>query len=241
METKDYIALNVSDHTARPAGRIEDAHESAVVLDYDNLCVRRGEILGILGANGSGKSTLVRSLGAQLAADNDRIILSGRAMLQSERAVKRLINRVLADCSLFQRLTPVENLIYGARLYKLGEQEASARALAALKQAGLEEELARRPAQELDLEAQQKVVAACAALTQPALLLLDEPTAGLATDERRATQALIGELRDIYNAAILLTTSDAQEASALCDRVALLDAGRIVAVDTPYALKELND
>jgi len=230
MGTLDYIALGVSNIGDR---------KSVVALDYGCFQIRRGEVFGILGSSGSGKSTLMRRIAAQIAADSDHITVSGHHILRNEKTVKRLINRVLADCSLFQKLTPVENLIYGARLYNLGEQKARECALEALKHAGLEEEEICRPMKELDLVAQQKVAKACAALTRPALLLLDEPMAELSFCSKQRIQTLIKELRDIYNATVLLATSDVREVDALCDRVAILDDGKIIALDTPAGLKEL--
>jgi len=228
MNTIDYIALKIPEPTDSA---------SAVVLDCDRFQVQRGEVFGLLGAARSGKSALMRRLAELLAEDKVHITLSGHRVLQDEETVKRLINRVLADYALFQKLTPLENLIYGARLYNLGEREANARALTALEQAGLDEEAIHRPVRELDTQAQRKVAEACAALAQPALLLLDEPTAGLPADERRATQSLIEELQDTYKATVLLATQDAGEADALCDRIAILEEGQIVALDTPEGLK----
>ena len=87
---------------------------------------------------------------------------------------------------------------------------------------------------------QQKVAIARAFLTQPILLLLDEPTTGLDPRSKREVQAFVEELRDTHDATILLTTHDMQEADALCDRIAILDEGRIVALDTPAGLKGLG-
>jgi ABC-2 type transport system ATP-binding protein len=213
--------------------------QSSVALDCGSFQVRRGEVLGFLGAEGAGKSALVRDVADLLAADDGRIIVSGQRVLRDETAVRRLINRVLADTSLFKRLTPVENLIYGARLYRLGEEKARECALEILEQIGLREDDVLRPVGQLSPSVQQKVADACAALTQPALLLLDEPTKGLSAGSRREMQAFIEELRDVYNATILLTTDDVGEADTICDRVAILDDGRIVALDTPTGLRTL--
>jgi ABC-2 type transport system ATP-binding protein len=246
MGTMDYIALNVSglnepivkNNTIRWRWRqASNAQEPAVALDCGSFQIRRGEVFGVLGNHGSGKSALVRDIAVLLAADDSRITVSGHAVLRDELAVKRLINRVLADGSLFKTLTPMENLIYGARLYGLGEREAQECTLEVLKQIGLDEEAIFRPVEELSAHLQQKVVTACAALTRPAFLLLNEPTMGLSDGSRQKVQSFIEELRDVYSATILLTTSDVQEADELCDRVAILDKGQIVALDTPAGLK----
>jgi ABC-2 type transport system ATP-binding protein len=248
MGTIDYIALEVSGlnrQFVRNGGprwgqkQSSDVGQSTVALDCGSFQVQRGEVLGILGTDRADRSALVRDVAALLAADDGRIIVSGHGVLRDTVAVKRLINRVLADTSLFKRLTPVENLIYGARLHRLGEKEAREYALGILKQMGLDENDVLRPVGELSPSVQRKVTDACASLTQPVFLLLDEPTKGLPTGSRRKMQSFIAELRDVYNATILLTTRDVQEADTICDRVAILDDGQIVALDTPAGLKTL--
>lgn len=248
MGTMDYIALEVSgltkqvvkDDNLRQLGkRDSDAHKPVVALDCGQFQVRYGEILGVLGGDRSGKSALVRSVGDLLVADDDRITVSGHQLLQDKVAVRRLINRVLADASRFNKLTPMEWLIYGARLYCLGKRKARERVLEVLGQVGLDEEDIFRPLEELSPCMQQRVAAACASLTQPVFLLLDEPTAGLTFHSKGEMQSFLGELRDVYNATILLTTRDVGEADALCDRVAILHQGQIVALDTPAGLRGL--
>lgn len=246
MSTVDYIALEVSGLTKQFVKddnlrwrRNGDIHKSVVALDCGSFQVWYGEILGILGSNDSGLSALVRSIADRLVADGGRVTVSGRNVLRDEMAVKRLINRVLADAVLFNELTPMQILIYGARLYGLGEQTARGCAWEILKQIGLDEQVIFCPLEGLSACTQQKVVAACASLTQPAFLLLNEPTTGLPAWNKYKVQSLMEELRDVYNATILLTTRDVWEADALCDRIAILDDGQIVALDTPAGLKGL--
>jgi ABC-2 type transport system ATP-binding protein len=108
-----------------------------------------------------------------------------------------------------------------------------------LTRLGLKEEAIYRPMEEMSRGMQQKVAAARAFLTQPILLLLDEPTTGLDPRSKREVQDFLRELRDVHDATILLTTHDMQEADALCDRIAILDEGRIVALNNPAGLKAL--
>jgi len=246
MSTIDYIALDVLDLDKHMTliqdwSRAQDdaPRQPQVVLDCDDFQVRRREILGVLGGVGSGKSTLVRDVAALLVTDERHVTVSGHGILWDQVAIKRLINRVLTDTALFRALTPVENLVYGARLKSLEEANGRARAAEVLAQMGLDEAAITRPTGTLSATQQQQVAAACAALTQPALLVLDDPLAGLARQSREEAVAFLRELRDVYNATILLTTDDACEAEILCDRVAILDAGRIVALDTPANLKRL--
>jgi ABC-2 type transport system ATP-binding protein len=247
MVNNAHIALDVSDVTKqfvkseglrwpwRRSGN--NGRKPVVAVKRVSFQVRRGEVFGILGPNGSGKSTLVRCIATLLLPDQGQILVFGHDVLREEMAVKRLINRVSVEASFFKKLTPMENLLYGARLYGMDVRVARRQVLAILKRLGLKKEDAFRPMEEMSRGTQQKVAIARAFLTQPILLLLDEPTTGLDPRSKREVQAFVEDLRDNHDATILLTTHDMQEADALCDRVAILDEGEIVALDTPSGLK----
>ena len=124
-------------------------------------------------------------------------------------------------------------------MYGISGGEARERATAVLKRLGLEEKNLTRPMEEMSRGMQQKVAIARAFLSRPTLLLLDEPTTGLDPRSKREVQAFVRELRDTHGATILLTTHDMIEADTLCDRIAIIDGGNIVALDTPENLKRL--
>jgi len=220
-----------------PWQRQRDDRTVVTAVNNVSLKVRRGEVFGILGPNGSGKSTLVRCISTLLVPDDGAITVFGYDVRADEMAVKRLINRVSVEASFFKKLTPMENLLYGARLYGVDAREARDRAVAILTRLGLKKDVIYRPMEQMSRGMQQKVAAARAFLTQPILLLLDEPTTGLDPRSKREVQEFLRELRDTHDATIMLTTHDMQEAEALCDRIAILDEGRIVALDTPAGLK----
>ena len=221
----------------RPNGDSRKA--GTVAVDHISFSVRRGEIFGVLGPNGSGKSTLIRLIATLLLPDGGDIRVFGHDVVRESLAVQRLINRVSVEASFFKKLSPMENLLYGARLYGLGAAEARSRVTAILTRLGLEARYIGRPMEEMSRGMQQKVAIARALISQPTLLLLDEPTTGLDPRSKREVQAFVRELRDSHDTTILLTTHDMHEAEALCDRVAILDGGRIVALDTPAALKKM--
>jgi ABC-2 type transport system ATP-binding protein len=129
--------------------------------------------------------------------------------------------------------------MYGARLYGVNAGEARTQVKAVLTRLGLEEKAIYQPMEEMSRGTQQKVAIARAFLSRPILLLLDEPTTGLDPRSKRDVQAFIRELRDSHDATILLTTHDMVEADTLCDRIAIIDGGNIVALDTPENLKRL--
>jgi ABC-2 type transport system ATP-binding protein len=213
--------------------------KKVIAVDDVSLEVRRNEIFGILGPNGSGKSTLIRLIATLLVPDQGEIQVFGLDVTRDEMAVKRLINRVSVDAAFFKKLSSMENLMYAARLYGLSGKEARQQAFDILHRLGLKDKEILGPLEDMSRGMQQKVAIARAFLSQPTLLLLDEPTTGLDPRSKREVQAFVEELRDRHDATILLTTHDMHEAEALCDRIAILDDGKVVALDTPAGLKKL--
>ena len=202
-----------------------------------SLRVERGEIYGVLGANGSGKSTLIRHVSALLSLDRGRAEIFGHDVERDEMAVKRLINRVSVDAAFFKKLSPYENLAFAARLYGLHAGEARAEAVRILARLGISEKRMGSPIEQMSRGMQQKVAIARALLTSPTLLLLDEPTTGLDPRSKLEVQSFIEDVQAVHDATILLTTHDMAEADRLCNRIAILDRGRLVVEDTPNSLK----
>lgn len=213
-------------------------HKKPVAAITDvSMRLERGDIHGILGANGSGKSTLIRLISGLLTLDSGRVEVFGHDIERDEMAVKRLINRVSVDAAFFKKLSPMENLIFAARLYGLDGATARRDALAILERLGIGAKRVDRPIEQMSRGMQQKVAIARALLTSPALLLLDEPTTGLDPRSKIEVQSFIEELRQTHDATIVLTTHDLAEAERLCRHITVLDAGRVVAEDTPEGLK----
>jgi ABC-2 type transport system ATP-binding protein len=206
-------------------------------VDDVDLTVPRGEIFGILGSNGSGKSTLIRLISTLLLPDAGAIRVFGHDVVREEMAVKRLINRVSVDAAFFKKLSPWENLSYAARLYGMPNKQARRRAIEILSQLGIKKKRIDEPLEHMSRGMQQKVAIARAFLTSPVLLLLDEPTTGLDPRSKRDVQEFVLAIRERHDATVLLTSHDMSEADRLCDRLAIIDNGRIVALDTPAALK----
>ena len=215
-------------------------HEKREVRAVDDvsLTIKRREIVGILGANGSGKSTLVRMLSTLLIPDTGQVRIFGYDIEKDERMVQRLINRVSVEASFFKKLSPMENLIYAARLYNMPGAEARAKIRSILGRLGIPKDRIGQPLEHMSRGMQQKVAIARAFLTSPTVLLLDEPTTGLDPRSKIEVQNFVRELRETHDATILITTHDMDEAEALCDRVAIIDQGRIVAQGTVEELKQ---
>ncbi|MEA2549000.1 MAG: type transport system ATP-binding protein [Chloroflexota bacterium] len=201
-----------------------------------SLRLERGDIVGILGANGSGKSTLIRLVSGLLTLDEGRVEVFGHDIERDEMAVKRLINRVSVDAAFFKKLSPMENLLFAARLYGLDATGARKSAIEILGRLGIGEKRIGRPIEQMSRGMQQKVAIARALLTSPSLLLLDEPTTGLDPRSKLDVQSFIEELRETHDASIVLTTHDLAEAERLCGSITVLAGGRVVVEDSPAGL-----
>ena len=232
--------------TAAPALLIESVSKSFVVgrarkpvdaIRDVSMRLERGDVHGILGANGSGKSTLIRLISGLLTLDSGRVEVFGHDIERDEMEVKRLINRVSVDAAFFKKLSPMENLLFAARLYGLDGKVARRDTVAILERLGVSEKRLGRPVEQMSRGMQQKVAIARALLTSPTLLLLDEPTTGLDPRSKLDVQAFIEEVNATHDATIVLTTHDLAEAERLCGRITVLNEGRVVAEDTPDGLK----
>jgi ABC-2 type transport system ATP-binding protein len=235
------IAVRVSQITkyfgkARPAAK--NGNGRVIAVDHVSFDVARGEVFGVLGPNGSGKSTLIRLMATLLLPDEGVVLVFGHDAVREAMVVRRLINRVSVEASFFKKLSPMENLLYGARLYGLEAGRARREIRQILDRLGLQADSIGKPMEEMSRGMQQKVAIARALLSRPAMLLLDEPTTGLDPRSKLEVQAAVRELREQHGTTILLTTHDMAEADGLCDRLAIVDRGRLAALGTPATLKE---
>jgi ABC-2 type transport system ATP-binding protein len=231
-----------------PALLIEDVSKRFMVgrkkkpvtaISHVTLRLERGDIHGVLGANGSGKSTLIRLISGLLTLDEGRVEVFGHDIERDEMEVKRLINRVSVDAAFFKKLSPMENLLFAARLYGLDGKTAKRETVTILARLGISEKRLGRPVEQMSRGMQQKVAIARALLTSPTLLLLDEPTTGLDPRSKLDVQTFIEELRETHDATIVLTTHDLAEAERLCGRITILNDARVVAEATPDELKAM--
>ena len=199
--------------------------------------VAPGEIFGLIGANGSGKSTLIRILSSLVLADEGEVRVFGYDVERDSLQVRQLINRVSADPSFFRQMSALENLLFYGRAYGLRPACAKEQAASILDRLGLDDGQRRTMVKELSRGQQQKIAVARAFLTSPVLMLLDEPTTGLDPRSKRDVQRFIREVQRDQEATIILTTHDMGEAEALCDRIAFIVGGRIVAEGTSAELR----
>jgi ABC-2 type transport system ATP-binding protein len=230
---------SAKDGSSAKNGSPKNGKKEIIAVNKVSFEVHEGEIFGVLGPNGSGKSTLIRLMATLLLPDGGDLQIFGHDVVAESLKVQKLINRVSVEASFFKKLSPMENLMYGARLYGMSGAETKVQVVEILTRLGLEKRSIFSPMEEMSRGMQQKVAIARALLSKPKVLLLDEPTTGLDPRSKREVQAVIEELRDKHGTTMLLTTHDMHEADVLCDRVAILDKGDMVALDTPENLKKL--
>jgi ABC-2 type transport system ATP-binding protein len=207
-------------------------------LNRVSFTMERGECVAILGQNGSGKSTLVRLLSTLLLPDGGEARVFGYDVFKEPRPVRRLVNRVSVEASFFKKMSAAENLGYAARFYGMGPAQTRREIPRILERVGFPAARRNEAMENLSRGMQQKVALARALLTSPVLLLLDEPTTGLDPRSKKDVQRLVLTVRQEHDATIVLTTHDMDEADRLCDRLAVLDRGRVIALDTPDHLKQ---
>ncbi|MCW8131105.1 MAG: ABC transporter ATP-binding protein [Planctomycetota bacterium] len=202
-------------------------------VDGVSFELRSGETFGLLGPNGAGKTTTIHLLAGLLDPDGGRIEVAGAA--DPRRAeVRRKLGLAPQTLSLYEDLTGAENLSFMGRLYGLGGGKLRERVAWALEFSGLAER-ARDRVKTYSGGMQRRLNLACALIHEPAALLLDEPTVGVDPQSRNRIFENIEALKKM-GLTILYTTHYMEEAQRLCDRVAIMDAGRILALDTLSAL-----
>ena len=213
-----------------------DQRESFFAVNAIDLTVDEGEIFGVLGPNGAGKTTTMRMLATLLEPTSGTAQVLGIDVAKDPREVRRRLGAVLSgERSLYWKLTARENLQYFAALYHVPGAETARRIQAALDTV----ELADRAddyVEKFSTGMRQRLVLARGLLPDPPLLLLDEPTVGLDPQSSRHLRGTVRGLRE-RGKTILLTTHYMEEADQLCDRIAIIDHGQIVALGTPQELK----
>jgi len=205
-------------------------------VDRLNLDVAAGEIFGLLGPNGAGKTTTAGMLTTRVVPTSGRTYLAGVDVAAHPALAKQLSGIVSQQNTLDRQLTVWENLYFHGRLFGMGAKASRRTADELLAQFQLSK-WAQASVYALSGGMAQRLMVARAIFHRPSVLFLDEPTAGLDPQSRLALWDLLGELHR-SGQTILLTTHYMEEADQLCDRVAIMDHGRILALDTPAALKQ---
>jgi ABC-2 type transport system ATP-binding protein len=203
-----------------------------LAVDGISFQVEQGEILGFLGPNGAGKSTTVKMLTGQLLPQQGRAALLGLDVARRPKQVQARIGVCFELTNLYEAMSGIENLTLFASLF--GVRGFDPEAL--IKRVGLDGR-GRHKVESYSKGMKQRLMVARALINRPEILFLDEPTEGLDPASAQAIRGIIQE-EQARGATVFLTTHDMHEADLLCRRVAFIDQGRIVALDTPHALKQ---
>lgn len=205
-------------------------------VDAITLAARPGELLAVMGRSGSGKSTLLRLAAGLLDGYEGRIAIGGDDMA-GVPVWRRQVGMVFQQYALFPHLSVVDNVAYGLRMRGIAAAERRDRALEMLERVGLSAHASRGTSM-LSGGQQQRVALARALVIAPRVLLLDEPLAALDAGIRHQLRDLIRSLQRASGATTLLVTHDQEEALSMADRVAVVEGGRVLQVDTPSGLYE---
>ncbi len=203
-----------------------------MAVDHINFAVGEGEILGFLGPNGAGKSTTVKMLTGQLLPKEGRAELLGQDIARNAKKLQAHIGVCFELTNLYEPMTAADNLKLFARLFGVGDFDADA----LLERVGLGGK-GKVKVETFSKGMRQRLMVARALVNKPRILFLDEPTDGLDPVSAEAIRHIIQE-EQAQGVTVFLTTHDMFEADKLSNRVAFIDKGQIVALDTPYALKQ---
>jgi ABC-2 type transport system ATP-binding protein len=219
-------------NNAITAENLTYSYGKLVAVDHINFHVEEGEILGFLGPNGAGKSTTVNMLTGQLIPKEGKATLLGLDITKFPKKIQTQIGVCFEVTNLYEQMTGLENLELFAKLFDVKTFDGEA----LLERVGLDGR-GKDKVEKYSKGLKQRLMVGRALVNKPRILFLDEPTEGLDPASSQAIRNIILEERQ-RGVTVFLTTHDMVEADKLCDRVAFIDQGVIVALDTPHALKQ---
>lgn len=223
--TEDFLVVN----------ELRKSFNDFKAVDGVSFTIGRGEIFGLLGPNGAGKTTTIRILSTVLPPDGGDAVLGSYSVRHNADAVRRLIGVCPQELALYPDLSALENLVFFGRMVGLSGGEARSQAVTNLELMGLVER-AKWRVSKFSGGMKRRVNLAIALMGHPEFLFLDEPTVGIDPQSRNNIYETIKGLRQ-KGMTILYTTHYMEEADRLCDRVAIMDGGKIIAMDTSHGLK----
>jgi ABC-2 type transport system ATP-binding protein len=216
--------------------KLTRAFGDLIAVDHATIAIKQGEIFGLIGPNGAGKSTLIKMLTTLLPPTSGSAIVAGYDIVHQPADVRRQIGYVPQLLSADGSLTGYENLLLSARLYGVPRHERAQRIARALTRMGLTE-AAHHLVGHYSGGMIRRLEIAQSLLHRPKVLFLDEPTVGLDPRARETVWEHVLDLRSSFRTTMIVTSHQMEEIDQFCDRVALIDHGRIAAVGTPAELK----
>ena len=210
--------------------------DTFTAVDHLNLKIETGEFFGLLGPNGAGKTTTISLMSTLLLPTEGEILIDGETLSRKNPGLKRKISVITQEYSMRQDMTMDEVMEYQGRLYFMPRKKIMEKTEELLEFCGLID-FRRRTVRKLSGGMKRKLMVCRALLTEPEILLLDEPTAGMDAISRRQMWNLLRQLND-RNLTILLTTHYMEEAESLCQRVAFMDRGKLEEINEPKRMVE---
>lgn len=207
-----------------------------VSVDHLSLTIKEGEIFGLLGPNGAGKSTTINMMVGLLRMDQGDIRIDGLSVKERPLEVKRRIGLVPQDLALYESMPAADNVAFFGRLYGLRGRELKARVAEALAFVGLEDRAKELP-KTFSGGMKRRLNIACAIMHHPKLIIMDEPTVGIDPQSRNHILESVRELNRM-GSTVIYTSHYMEEVSAICDRVAIVDQGHVIACGTQEELRE---
>lgn len=203
-------------------------------VDHLSFTVSKGEIFGLLGPNGAGKSTTLNVITTLTDFDKGEVLIDGMDIRQDKTSIKQIIGMVPQDIAIYNHLNALENVKFFASLYGLSKKELIKNAKEALDFVGLSDKMKIKPKQ-MSGGMRRRLNIACGIAHNPQLIVLDEPTVGVDTQSREHILNSIRLLRD-RGATVIYTSHYMQEVEELCDRIAIIDKGQLIACGTEEEL-----
>ncbi len=223
----------------RNKNKQKENNEFTLALNKVSIKIHQGELFGLLGPNGSGKTTMIKCLSTILIPDEGTATINGFDAVKETAMVRASVGMVVGgERTLYWKLTARDNLMYFSSLYKMQKSYAKKRIEELLDVFELSDRADER-LEDYSTGMRQKVAIARALLHDPPILLLDEPTIGLDPNFSRQIRRQIRELSKKHGKTIFLTTHYMDEADQLCDRIAFINKGNIIATETPNKLKAM--
>jgi ABC-2 type transport system ATP-binding protein len=226
----------MSDEIIKAEGLTKIFNKHLVAVDHVNFEVKRGEIYGFLGPNGAGKTTTINMLITILKPTEGKASVLGFDIAKQNFDVRNVIGVVPQEYTADEDLTGLENIFLCADMYGIPRKVAKERAEELLKLVELTD-FKDKKVQTYSGGMRRRLELACGLVNRPKVLFLDEPTLGLDVQTRTATWSYIRKLKQEYGMTLFMTTHYLEEADALCDRVAIIDHGKIIVVGQPEELK----
>ena len=218
------------------ANNLQKSFRDLKAVNGVSFYIEKGEIFGLLGPNGAGKTTTIRMLSTIIPSDGGEITIGGYSVKNNPDQVRSLIGICPQELALYADMSAFDNLVFFGRMANLSSAEARQQAMANLELMGLADRAKKGRVEKFSGGMMRRVNLAIALMGHPKLLFLDEPTVGIDPQSRNNIYETIENLRD-KGMTILYTTHYMEEADRLCKRIAIMDGGKIIAIDTPYALK----